>query len=133
VNRNILPFLLAETVNQTQNVVPNRTTANFFLAPNSVLHSPTHLLPTLSHLKMGQNQHYSLSVQQQFSAKTVFDIAYVGNHGLHLQATNDFNDPSPAAGAVQGRCPFQPWARSPSSRKTSGHISSFAGEARTTG
>jgi hypothetical protein len=31
VNRNILPFLLAETVNQTQNVVPNRTTANFFL------------------------------------------------------------------------------------------------------
>jgi hypothetical protein len=58
---------------------------------------------------MGQNQHYSLSVQQQLSSKTVFDIAYVGNHGLHLQATDDFNDPSPAAGAVQGRRPFQPW------------------------
>jgi arabinan endo-1,5-alpha-L-arabinosidase len=35
-----------------------------------------------------------------------FNIAYVGNHGLHLQATDDFNDPSP--GAVQGRRPFQP-------------------------
>ncbi len=30
VNRNILPFLLSETVNQTANVVPNRTFANFF-------------------------------------------------------------------------------------------------------
>jgi hypothetical protein len=28
---------------------------------------------------------------------------------LHLQSTDDFNDPSPAAGAVQGRRPFQPW------------------------
>ncbi|MCU1250185.1 MAG: hypothetical protein JWQ49_3214 [Edaphobacter sp.] len=110
VNRNILPFLLAETVNQTQNVVPNRSTANFFLGSQlgSALSNPS-LLPTLTHLKMGQNQHYSLSVQQQLSPKTVFDIAYVGNHGLHLQATNDFNDPSPAAGAVQGRRPFQPW------------------------
>ncbi len=110
VNRNILPFLLAETVNQTQNVVPNRTTANFFLGSQlgSALSNPS-LLPTPTHLKMGQNQHYSLSVQQQLSPKTVFDIAYVGNHGLHLQATNDFNDPSPAAGAVQGRRPFQPW------------------------
>jgi hypothetical protein len=110
VNRNILPFLLAETVNQTQSVVPNRTTANFFLGSQlgSALTNPS-LLPTLTHLKMGRNQHYSLSVQQQLSPKTVFDIAYVGNHGLHLQATDDFNDPSPAAGAVQGRRPFQPW------------------------
>jgi hypothetical protein len=110
VNRNILPFLLAETVNQTQNVVPNRTTTNFFLGSQlgSALSNPS-LLPTLTHLKMGQNQHYSLSVQQQLSPKTVFDIAYVGNHGLHLQATDDFNDPSPAAGAVQARRPYQPW------------------------
>jgi hypothetical protein len=50
-----------------------------------------------------------LSVQQQLSRKTVFDIASVGNHGLHLQATDDFNDPSPAAGAVQARRPYQPW------------------------
>ncbi len=31
VNRNILPFLLSETVNQTANIVPTRTTGNFFL------------------------------------------------------------------------------------------------------
>jgi hypothetical protein len=110
VNRNILPFLLLETVNQTQNVVPTRTTANFFLgAPlGSALANPS-ILPTLTHLKMGSNQHYSFGVQQQLSPKTVFDIAYVGNHGVHLQGADDFNDPTPASGAVQVRRPFQPW------------------------
>jgi hypothetical protein len=37
------------------------------------------------------------------------DIAYVGNHGLHLQSTDDFNDPTPALGGVQARRPYQPW------------------------
>jgi hypothetical protein len=110
VNRNILPFLLSETVNQTQNVVPTRTTANFFLGSQlgSALANPA-ILPTLTHLKVGSNQHYSFGVQQQLSPKTVFDIAYVGNHGLHLQGTDDFNDPTPATGAVQARRPYQPW------------------------
>jgi Carboxypeptidase regulatory-like domain len=110
VNRNILPFLLAETVNQTQNVVPNRTTANFFLGAQlgSALANPS-ILPTLTHLKVGSNQHYSFGIQQQISPKTVFEVSYVGNHGVHLQGTDDFNDPTPASGAVQGRRPFQPW------------------------
>jgi hypothetical protein len=110
VNRNILPFLLSETVNQTANVVPTRTTANFFLGSQlgSALANPS-ILPTLTHLKVGRNEHYSFAVQQQLSSKTVFDIAYVGNLGLHLQSTDDFNDPSPAPGAVQARRPYQPW------------------------
>jgi hypothetical protein len=110
VNRNILPFLLSETVNQTANVVPNRTTANFFLGSQlgSALANPS-ILPTLTHLKIGSNEHYSFGVQQQLSPRTVLDVAYVGNLGLHLQSTDDFNDPSPAAGAVQGRRPYQPW------------------------
>ncbi|HEY6375748.1 MAG TPA: carboxypeptidase-like regulatory domain-containing protein [Edaphobacter sp.] len=110
VNRNILPFLLLETVNQTQSVVPTRSTANFFLGSQlgSASANPA-LLPTRTHLKVGSNQHYSLGVQQQLTPKTIFEIAYVGNHGVHLQSTNDFNDPSPAAGAVQARRPFQPW------------------------
>ena len=110
VNRNILPFLLSETVNQTANVVPTRTTANFFLGSQlgSALANPA-ILPTLTHLKVGRNEHYSFAVQQQLSSKTVFDIAYVGNLGLHLQSTDDFNDPSPAPGAVQARRLYQPW------------------------
>jgi Carboxypeptidase regulatory-like domain len=110
VNRNILPFLLSETVNQTTNVVPNRTTANFFLGSQlgSALANPS-ILPTLTHLKVGRNEHYSFGVQQQLSPKTALDINYVGNLGLHLQSTDDFNDPTPAAGAVQARRPHQPW------------------------
>lgn len=110
VNRNILPFLLAETVNQTQNVVPTRTLANFFLGSQlgSATANPS-LGPTRTHLKVGSNQHYSIGVQQQLGAKTVFDLAYVGNHGVHLQSANDFNDPTPATGAIQARRPYQPW------------------------
>jgi hypothetical protein len=110
VNRNILPFLLSETVNQTANVVPNRTFANFFLGSplGSAATNPA-ILPTLTHLKVGRNEHYSFAVQQQLSPKTVFNIAYVGNLGLHLQATDDFNDPPPGSGGVQVRRPYQPW------------------------
>lgn len=110
VNRNMLPFLLAETVNQSQNVVPTRTLANFFLG--SALGSATafpSLGPTYTHLKMGSNQHYSFGVQQQLGANTVLDMAYVGNHGVHLQSADDFNDPPPGAGTIQTRRPYQPW------------------------
>ncbi|HZP04954.1 MAG TPA: hypothetical protein VFB43_08640 [Terracidiphilus sp.] len=110
VNRNILPFLLSETVNQTANVVPNRTFANFFLgAPlGSALANPS-MNPTPTHLKMGENDHYSLAIERQITDKTIFEVAYVANHGLHLQATDDFNDPTPGPGAIQGRRPYQPW------------------------
>jgi hypothetical protein len=110
VNRNILPFLLLETVNQTANVVPNRSTANFFLGSllGSAVANPA-INPTLTHLKMGENDHYSLAVEEEITPKTLFEAAWVGNHALHLQATDDFNDPSPGPGAVQARRPYQPW------------------------
>jgi hypothetical protein len=110
VNHNMLPYLLSETVSQTAGVMPTRTLANFFLG--SQLGSSTSnpvLSPTLTHLKIGYNEHYSFGVQQQLSPKTVFEIYYVGNHGVHLQSTDDFNDPTPGSGAVQGRRPYQPW------------------------
>jgi Carboxypeptidase regulatory-like domain len=110
VNHNILPYLLSETVNQTAGIMPTRTLANFFLG--SQLGSSTSnpvMSPTGTHMKVGYNEHYSFGIQQQFTPKTVFEIYYVGNHGVHLQSTDDFNDPTPAAGAVQARRPYQPW------------------------
>lgn len=110
VNRNILPFLLSETVNQTANVVPNRTFVNFFLGSQlgSALANPS-MSPTPAHLNMGENDHYSLAIERQLSDKSLVEIAYVANHGVHLQGTDDFNDPPPGPGAVQGRRPYQPW------------------------
>ena len=113
VNLNTLPYRLAETVNQTPNVVPTRTLANFFLgtALGSAQANPT-LNPTRTRLKVGYNEHYSFGFQQQLSPKDVLEVAYVGNHGVHLNGSNDFNDPTPAppsAGSIQSRRPYQPW------------------------
>ncbi|HVU45117.1 MAG TPA: carboxypeptidase-like regulatory domain-containing protein [Terracidiphilus sp.] len=110
INRNILPFLLSETVNQTANVVPTRTFADFFLgAPlGSALANPS-MNQTPTHLKMGENDHYSLALERQISGKTLFEVAYVANHGVHLQGSDDFNDPTPGPGSVQSRRPHQPW------------------------
>jgi hypothetical protein len=110
VNHNILPFLLSETVNQTANVVPTRTIANFF--GSSLLGSTTtnpSMNPTPTHLQMGENDHYSLAIERQLTEKTLLEVAYVANHALHLQASDSFNTPTPGAGAIQGRRPYQPW------------------------
>jgi len=110
VNYNILPFLLAETVNQTANVVPNRTIADFFLgsALGSTTTNPS-MSPTLTHLSMGQNDHWSLAVERQLTDKSLLEVAYVANHALHLQSSDSFNTPTPATGAIQARRPYQPW------------------------
>ncbi|QHN04196.1 hypothetical protein FTO74_13090 [Granulicella sp. WH15] len=110
VNLNMLPFRLAETQNQTTNVVPTRTLGNFFLgtALGSATANPT-LAPSKVHMNMGYNEHYSLGVQQQLTQNDVLEVSYVGNHGVDLNGTNDFNDPKPGAGAIQARRPYQPW------------------------
>ncbi len=110
VNLNMLPFRLNELVNQTQNVVPTRTLANYFLgtALGSALANPT-LVPTKLHLNVGYNEHYSLGIQQQISSHDLLEVAYVGNHGVDLNGTNDFNDPTAGPGAIQARRPYQPW------------------------
>ncbi|MDW5267675.1 MULTISPECIES: TonB-dependent receptor [Acidobacteriaceae] len=110
VNLDMLPFRLAETVNQTQNVAPTRSLDNFFLgtALGSAQANPT-LVPSKTHLNMGYNEHYSLGLQQQLSANDMLEVGYVGNHGVDLNGTNDFNDPSAGPGSIQGRRPYQPW------------------------
>jgi hypothetical protein len=110
VNLNMLPYRLNETQNQTQNVAPTRTLANFFLgAPlGSALANPS-LLPTKTRMSVGQNIHYSIDIQRQLSSRDVFDIGYVGNRSVHLNSNNDFNDPAPGPGNIQARRPYQPW------------------------
>jgi hypothetical protein len=110
VNLSVLPFRLSETVNATSNVAPTRTLANFFLGTQlgSALANPT-LSPSKVRMKIGFNEHYSLSIQRQISSKDVAEVAYVGNHGVHLGGNNDFNDPTPGPGGIQARRPYQPF------------------------
>lgn len=112
VNLNILPYRLAETINQTQNVTPTRTLANYFQgsALGSATSTPS-LAPTRLHLRMGRNIHFSLNIQHQFSEHDVFEIGYVGNRGLHLSSSNDANVPvAPGPGAIQSRRPYSLWS-----------------------
>jgi hypothetical protein len=106
----MLPFRLAETVNQTQNVTPTRTLDNFFLgtALGSAQANPT-LVPSRTHMKVGVNEHYSLAIQQQLTQNDAIEVGYIANLGVHLNGTNDFNDPDPGPGGVQLRRPYQPW------------------------
>lgn len=109
VNLNMLPFRLNETqFNNT--TTPNRTLADFFLGTQlgSAQANPS-LVPTKLHLNVGYNEHYSLGVQQQLSSHDMLEIGYVGNHGVDLNGSNDFNDPAPGPGSVQSRRPYQPW------------------------
>ena len=112
VNLNILPYLLAETQNQTQNVTPNRTLGNFFLGNplGSITANPS-LNPARIYASVGTNIHYSLNVQRQLSSKDVFEIGYVGNRGVHLNSTNDINFPlAPGPGSIQSRRPYTQWS-----------------------
>jgi hypothetical protein len=110
VNLDMLPFRLNETVYQPQGT-PTRTLANFFLGSQlgSAQANPS-LIPTKLHLNVGYNEHYSLGLEQQLTAHDVIDVAYVGNHGVDLNSTDDFNDPTPGPGVVQTRRPYQPWS-----------------------
>jgi hypothetical protein len=110
VNHFMLPYLLQETVNQTANVVPTRTITDFF--QGSLLGSTTtnpSFNPTYTHMEMGENDHWSLSVERQLTEKTLLEVAYVANHALHLQSSDSYNTPTPGAGAIQARRPNQPW------------------------
>ena len=111
VNLNMLPFLLEETQNQTQNVTPTRTLANYFLgSPLGSAATNPNLNPAKIYASMGTNIHYSLGVQRQLSSKDLFEAAYVHNRGVHLNSTNNFNTPTPGPGSVQSRRPYTQWA-----------------------
>jgi len=107
VNRNSLPFLLSETVFNTDNTIPNRTLGNFFLGQSlgSAGVNPG-MNPTYTHLRRGADQHWNFGIQQQLARDTVLEVNYVGNHGTHLNSSNPSNDPKPGSGAIQGRRPF---------------------------
>ncbi|PYV16062.1 MAG: hypothetical protein DMG07_08470 [Acidobacteria bacterium] len=68
-------------------------------------------------------QQWSLSVQKALPANLLWEVSYVGNLGLKLDAAYEANQPLPAAGAVTDRRPLarftkasvirtEPWVRS---------------------
>lgn len=107
VNLFMPPYLLQDSALNEQNVIPNRTLADFYLgAQLGSATSTIGLTPTYTKLQMGYDQHWNFGVQQQIAKSMMFDIEYVGNKGTHIQGNNAFNIPDPGPGGIQARRPF---------------------------
>jgi hypothetical protein len=107
LNFNFLPFSLTETVNADQNVVPTRTTADFFLgAPYGSAVTAASWLPVPIRARMGYDQHWNFGVQQQLVNRMLLEVDYVGNKGSFLNDTNNINFPAAGAGSIQARRPY---------------------------
>jgi hypothetical protein len=107
LNFNFLPFSLSETVNAVTNVVPTRTTANFFLgAPFGSSISALNWNPIPLKARVGYDQKWNFGLQQQVSASMVAEVNYVGTRGLFLGEGVSINLPPPGSGNIQSRRPY---------------------------
>ena len=57
--------------------------------------APSNISFLSPHTPDAYSEHYSLSLQQQAAKNTVFTLAYVGNHGVHLSTGMNLNPQSP--------------------------------------
>jgi len=108
----------------------------FTLSSSTVIPRPTPvsgsafvLVPTFAggltswptHYKNGRVQQWSLSVQKKLPWDMLFETNYVGNHGVHLLAREQGNQPTVLNGAtVQSRRPLAAVTQSPSTALASG-------------
>jgi hypothetical protein len=107
LNFNFLPFSLSETVNADQNVIPTRTTANYFLgAPFGSAVTAANWIPSPTRMRMGYDQHWNFGFQRQFLRTMVVEADYVGTKGSFLQSTDAINFPLAGPGNIQARRPY---------------------------
>lgn len=108
LNFNYLPYDLSETINALINVVPTRTTADFFQGQSfgSGI-SAASWSPLPVHDKFNSYDHWNFGVENQLTRNTVLGITYVGTRGQHIVGTLNINNPPPGPGNVQARRPFQ--------------------------
>jgi len=75
--------------------------------PPSVLNSPYGTLKGIQpNFKNASGQQYNLSVQRQLTGRSTFTASYVGSTGRHLSWINPIDQPSPGAGTIQTRRPY---------------------------
>ncbi len=54
-------------------------------------------------------QQWSLAFDRELSKDLALEVSYLGSHGTHLQESYNVNQPTPGAGTVQTRRPFNQW------------------------
>lgn len=112
LNFNYLPYSLTETINALINVVPTRTTADFFLGqPFGSGISAASWAPLPEHDEFNSYDHWNVGVERQLDRNTLLAVDYVGTSGQNIVGSLNINDPRPAPGSVQGRRPYQGFGR----------------------
>jgi Carboxypeptidase regulatory-like domain len=90
---------------------PQNTVSQGFVSigdiPPNVLAAPYGTLKGIApNFKNASGQQYNLSVQRQLTGRSTFTASYVGSTGRHLSWINPIDQPSPGAGAIQARRPY---------------------------
>jgi len=107
LNFNFLPFNVSETVNADRDVLPTRTTANFFLgAPFGSAVTAAGWVPVPKLVRVPYDQHWNFGIQQQILNRLVLEVDYVGNKGSFLADSNNINYPTAGAGTIHTRRPY---------------------------
>ena len=107
LNFNFLPFSLSETLNATTNVIPTRTTADFFQGSTfgSAI-SAAAWSPLPEQARMGRDWHWNFGFQRELGKGLILEADYVGTRGSNLPDVLDINFPQAGAGAIQARRPY---------------------------
>ncbi|HXK00786.1 MAG TPA: carboxypeptidase regulatory-like domain-containing protein [Verrucomicrobiae bacterium] len=110
------PFFLLNRLNSPTPFTPFWSiSTNGLLAPISVPYTPGGTLAPPAGLgvfyisqnfKQDQAQVWNFSIQRQLPSDTMFSVAYVGTHGVHLYRDLQLNQSLPGPGPIGPRLPF---------------------------
>ncbi len=107
LNFHFLPFSMSETVNATTNVVPTRTTGDFFLGvPFGASVGSVGWNPRTLDAEFGTDQRWNIGLQREIASRMSFEVNYVGTKGSNQQEAEPINIPAPGPGSIQTRRPY---------------------------
>ena len=95
LNFHFLPFSMSETVNAATNVVPTRTTADFFLGvPFGADVGTVGWNPLTLDADFGYDQRWNIGFQREVASRMSLEMNYVGTKGSNQQESENINLPT---------------------------------------
>lgn len=107
LNFHFLPFSLSETVNAVTNVVPTRTTGDYFLGvPFGASVGSVGWNPLTLDAQFGYDQRWNFGFQREIANRMSLEMNYVGTKGSNQQESENINLPDAGPGNIQTRRPY---------------------------
>jgi hypothetical protein len=107
LNFHFLPFSMSETVSAVANVVPTRTTADFFQGvPFGAGVGSVGWNPLTLDADFGYDQRWNFGVQREIANRMSLEVNYVGTKGTNQQEAEPINLPTAGSGNIQQRRPY---------------------------